>query len=199
MEQVYIADKEYNKANFKETPLKKGEYENCIFRDCEFSETDLSDFIFTDCVFDRCNISVVKMNKASFRDSIFQHCKMLGLHFVDCWQTYSSILPGYAASGATLTIFQLGGETIPDGAVLSPSPAVVAPLIWSTGSPQTSRRCRTSIDFSSAGILEGKETIQQAGDRLHQTLMDIASGTLTRCEPLAYVPPVMPYMLDVPF
>ena len=122
-----------------------------------------------------------------------------GLHFVDCWQTYSSIIPGYAASGATLTIFQLGGETVPAGAVLSPSPAVVTPLIWSTGNPQTSRRCRTSIDFSSAGILEGKESIQQAGDRLHWTLLEIASGTLTRCEPLAYVPPVMPYMLDVPF
>lgn len=125
--------------------------------------------------------------------------KVKGLHFVDCWQTYSSILPGYAASGATMVIFQLGGETLPAGAVLSPSPAVVTPLVWATGNPQTSRRCRTTIDFSSAGILEGKETIQQAGDRLHRLLLDIASGTMTRCEPLSYVPPVMPYMLDVPF
>ncbi len=122
-----------------------------------------------------------------------------GLHFMDSWQTYSSILPGFAASGATLTIFQLGGGTLPAGAVLSPSPAVVTPLIWSTGNPQTSRNCRSSIDFSSSGILEGRETIQQAGARLHRLLLDIASGTLTRCEPLAYVAPVMPYMLDIPF
>jgi altronate dehydratase large subunit len=122
-----------------------------------------------------------------------------GLHFMDSWQTYSSILPGFAAAGATLTIFQLGGETIPEGAALSPSPAVVAPLVWSTGNPQTSRRCRTSIDFSSAAVLDGEETIQQAGNRLHGLLLNIASGTMTRCEPLAYLAPVMPYTLDVPF
>lgn len=84
MEQSFICDKNFSKTNFKEIPLKKGEYECCQFQDCNFSETDLSGFIFTECQFVQCDISLVTTKNTIFRDSKFLNCKMLGLHFEDC-------------------------------------------------------------------------------------------------------------------
>ncbi|HVW59878.1 MAG TPA: pentapeptide repeat-containing protein [Puia sp.] len=54
-----ITDQTFEKKDFTEDPLKKGEYENCIFRHCNFSRSDLAEMVFID-------------------------CKMLGLHFEDC-------------------------------------------------------------------------------------------------------------------
>jgi uncharacterized protein YjbI with pentapeptide repeats len=84
MEQVFIVDKTYDKQNFTETPLKKGEYENCSFTGCDFSNTGLSDVYFVDCSFTGCNLSLATLNKTSFRDVKFKDCKMLGLRFDQC-------------------------------------------------------------------------------------------------------------------
>ncbi len=84
MEQTYSSDTEYRGRNFKMNPLAKGEFEDCLFLDCDFSECNLSDFVFTDCEFKFCNLSLVKLTKTTFRDVIFRNCKMLGLHFEDC-------------------------------------------------------------------------------------------------------------------
>ncbi len=84
MEQAYITDKKFNKIHGKESPLKKGYYENCSFYDCDLSEADLSDFKFADCEFIRCDLSLVKLSMTVFRDTDFKDCKMLGLHFEDC-------------------------------------------------------------------------------------------------------------------
>lgn len=74
----------YERVNFTESPLIKGEYENCSFNGCDFSYTDLSEMKFIDCSFKSCNLSLVKLIKTVFRDTQFIECKMLGLHFDDC-------------------------------------------------------------------------------------------------------------------
>ncbi|MCW3788639.1 pentapeptide repeat-containing protein [Plebeiibacterium sediminum] len=66
------------------TELVKGEYEDCIFKNCDFSEYNLSLFIFTDCEFVNCNLSNAALSDTAFRDVKFVNCKLLGVQFSDC-------------------------------------------------------------------------------------------------------------------
>ena len=110
-----------------------------------------------------------------------------------------SIFPGYAAAGAQLTIFQLGGGGIPERVVLDPSPAVVAPLLWATANPITYERCREGIDFYSGTVITGDESPEQVGERLVRLVVEIASGGLTHGETLDYADPAEIYRLDPVF
>lgn len=82
MKEAYVLDQTFEHSDFSE--LQKGEYENCIFRNCNFEYADLSAFSFNDCEFVGCNVSMVKLSQTAFRDVVFKECKMLGLHFNDC-------------------------------------------------------------------------------------------------------------------
>ena len=81
MEQVYIEEQTFDKINFEENPLAKGEYDSCVFQDCNFSNTDIAGVKFSKCVFTGCNLSLAKLTKTAFWDVKFKDCKMLGLHF----------------------------------------------------------------------------------------------------------------------
>lgn len=80
MKEIFIQDKTIETNDL----LTKGEYENCIFNNCNFAETDLSEFKFIDCKFNGCNFSLANLNKTVFRDVKFKDCKMLGLRFDSC-------------------------------------------------------------------------------------------------------------------
>jgi fluoroquinolone resistance protein len=80
----YTADKTFDKDNFTQTHLLKGEYENCVFNQCDFSNSDLSEIKFIDCEFKSCDLSLAKINRTAFRDVKFKECKMLGLRFDTC-------------------------------------------------------------------------------------------------------------------
>src|SRR5688572_14341554 len=92
MEQAYSHDKTFDRNDFTKTPLAKGEYENCTFKNCNFSDNDLSNFKFTDCEFVGCNLSLVKLNKTALQDAKFKDCKMLGLRFDTCAEFNLSFL-----------------------------------------------------------------------------------------------------------
>ncbi|MHB1415541.1 MAG: UxaA family hydrolase [Chloroflexota bacterium] len=128
-----------------------------------------------------------------------EHPRGKGLFFVDNWMNHLSIFTGYAAAGAQLTLFQLGGGGIPERTLLDPSPAVVAPLLWATANPNTYERCRDGIDFFSGTIIAGEETIEEAGERLLALVADVASGTLLRGETIDYTEPSEIYRLDPVF
>ena len=122
-----------------------------------------------------------------------------GLYFVDNWMSATSIFAGYAASGAELVIYQLGGGGARGNDLLHPTTAVVSPLMWTTANPKTLAMARTSIDFYSGTVIEGEETIEEAGGRLLQTVLEIASGTLTRVETIRHTDPTQIYLKDTPF
>ena len=84
MEQSFTRDRTFDKQDFTEKLLAKGEYDTCSFLNCDFSESDLSEIIFMDCVFENCNLSMAKLKKTALRDIKFHDCKMLGLQFGDC-------------------------------------------------------------------------------------------------------------------
>jgi altronate dehydratase large subunit len=122
-----------------------------------------------------------------------------GLYFVDNWMSISSIFAGYAASGAQLSIFQLGGGGWSGNDLLYNSTAVVAPLMYTTANPRTAAMAPASVDFYSGTVIEGKETIEEAGERLLQMVLDIASGTFTRVETMKYAEPTQIYLKDPAF
>jgi fluoroquinolone resistance protein len=83
---MIVEDESYSGVDFSTNPPKTGEYDGCIFTNCNLSHSDLTDFIFVDCTFDACNLSNAKLITTTIRDCIFKSCKLLGLHFEDCNQ-----------------------------------------------------------------------------------------------------------------
>ena len=122
-----------------------------------------------------------------------------GLHFVDNWMSHLSIFLGYAAAGAQILLYQLGGMSMRRGAIMGGGLGVVAPLLWLTANPKTYENAGNSIQFYSGTVIEGSETIAQAGDRLYQGVLDIASGTLSKVETIRYREPLMAYTKDPVF
>ena len=113
-----------------------------------------------------------------------------GLFFVDNWMGSFSIFAGYAAAGSNLVMFQLGGGGLTGRDLLEGSPSVVAPFLWCTANPKTYAMAEDNIDFYSGSVIESKEDPELAGERLYRTVIDIASGTLSRSETLVYTEPI---------
>jgi fluoroquinolone resistance protein len=84
MSQVFIEEKTFDKIDFTQTPLSKGEYEYCTFLNCNLSYTNLSEIKFLECEFSGCNISLAKLTQTALTDIKFKNCKMLGLDFSGC-------------------------------------------------------------------------------------------------------------------
>jgi uncharacterized protein YjbI with pentapeptide repeats len=80
MQKNYFTDKTFHREN----TIKSGEYESCIFNECNFLELDFSGSVFANCTFNSCNLSMVKLTKTAFREVVFKDCKMLGLRFDNC-------------------------------------------------------------------------------------------------------------------
>ena len=83
MEQLFI-EKTFDKIDFTQIPLSKGEYEYCNFVKCDFSKSDLSDIEFLECKFSGCNLSLIILNRTSLKDVKFKDCKMVGVNFGNC-------------------------------------------------------------------------------------------------------------------
>lgn len=122
-----------------------------------------------------------------------------GLYFVDNWMGSFSIFAGYAAAGCNVVLFQIGGGGLSGRTLLEGSPSAVSPFLWCTANPKTYAMAKDSIDFYSGAVIEGKEDLEQAGERLYQTVIDIASGTLSRSETLFYSDPIELYLEEPRF
>ena len=84
MHPKFISDKTFTGISYTLEALPKGEYDHCIFINCDFSESYLSTISFLDCEFIDCNLSMVKTKGATLKDVIFNNCKLLGVPFHDC-------------------------------------------------------------------------------------------------------------------
>ncbi|HPO76119.1 MAG TPA: UxaA family hydrolase [Thermoclostridium caenicola] len=117
--------------------------------------------------------------------------KESGLYFVDSWMSSTSLFIGYAAAGANMVIFQMGGGALPvDPPMPSVSTGLIAPILYTTGNPKTYKRAGDEIDFNCGTIIEKKETISQAGERLIQHIQKVASGMYTKMETWNYQDPI---------
>ncbi len=94
-----------------------------------------------------------------------------GLWVMDAPGFSPESLTGFAAAGAALMLFTTGaGNSYVDA---------LAPTIKISGHPGTAARLPEQIDFDAAGVLEGREALDEAGERLWRLVLDVASGTRT--------------------
>jgi altronate dehydratase large subunit len=118
-----------------------------------------------------------------------------GLFFVNSWMSSTSLFLGYASSGASLIIFQMGGAALPvEPSMPAIATGLVAPIFYTTGNPRTYKKAKDEIDFNSGTIIERKETMEEAGERLINKIQEIASGTFTKVETLNYQDSVQIYL-----
>jgi len=119
-----------------------------------------------------------------------------GLWFMDGWPASASLIPGLAAAGAVIPIFQMGGGSWPSDNPPFPqiSSSAVAPVFYSTGNPRAHKRLESNFDFGCGTVVEGKESLDEAGERLISKILSVASGECTKMETLRFAQPaLMPY------
>ena len=114
-----------------------------------------------------------------------------GLWLMDAWMSSYSLLPSFAAAGAQLLIYQLGGNELPpqDAPLSANSPGLVAPLLTISGNPRTAEVAGDYLDVSTGGGLLGTETLDAAGERILEEILRTANGRATRGETMAYPEP----------
>lgn len=108
-----------------------------------------------------------------------------GLKFMDSWMSSSALFVGFAASGATLTIFQIGGGAMPHQfPAPTASTGLIAPTLYATGNPRAWENGKDELDFNSSIVITQKRSVEEVGEMLAEKVCDIASGTMTQGETL---------------
>ena len=99
--------------------------------------------------------------------------KEKGCYFMDTPGHDVESICGMVAGGAQLVVFTTGRGT--------PTGNPIVPVIKVTGNPDTFKKMPDVIDIY-VGIIEKKETVEEAGKRIFETILEVASGLKTRSE-----------------
>lgn len=142
--------------------------------------------------------AIVKSGTSPIED-VIQYAERItapGLYFMDAWMSSLSLPTGYAASGAQLFLYQMGGQGIPGRAFPAPavSSGVVIPIMYLTGNSKTYERAQDTIDFNSGTVLEDLETMDDVSERLLNWVLKVASGAKTKAETINYDDPIELYL-----
>jgi altronate dehydratase large subunit len=89
------------------------------------------------------------------------------------------LLTGMAAAGANLIVFTTGRG--------APQGFPFVPVIKVTGNEITWQRMQDHMDLSVHGVMDGEESLKQAGRRIYESIVETASGTETKAEVSGYV------------
>ncbi len=99
-----------------------------------------------------------------------------GMHFMDTPAPAVESMTGLAAGGCQMILFATGvGNTIG---------SMVAPTVKITGNVNTARHLADDIDVDISDVLSANGDVQAVGNALFESVVGIASGTVTRSEVL---------------
>ena len=101
-----------------------------------------------------------------------------GLVVMDSPGREPEILTGLAAAGCNVIAFATGRG--------APQGFPFVPVVKLTGNALTWERMRDHMDLSVAGVIEGSESLPEAGERIVRRILDVASGERTRAEITGY-------------
>ena len=85
---------------------------------------------------------------------------------------------GMVGGGAQVVVFTTGLGT--------PTGNPIAPVIKITGNSYTAGSMADNLDADVSGILDGRETLDSAADRLFNDMLDVCSGRITAAERLGH-------------
>jgi altronate dehydratase large subunit len=102
-----------------------------------------------------------------------------GLVFMDSPGREPELLTGMATAGANLIVFTTGRG--------APQGFPFVPVVKVTGNEVTWSRLQDHMDLSVHGVMDGDESLKQAGNRIYEKLIETASGVETKAEVSGYV------------
>ena len=101
-----------------------------------------------------------------------------GLYLMDTPGREIDVLAGFTAAGAQVIVFTTG-RGVPQG-------FPIAPVIKVCGNPKTCEHLKCHIDIDVSSIIEGKESILEAGKGIFEEILKVASHKRTKAEILGY-------------
>jgi altronate dehydratase large subunit len=87
-------------------------------------------------------------------------------------------LTGMVAGGAQVVIFTTGRGT--------PTGCAIAPVIKVSTNSFTYQRMKDNIDFNAGTVIDGTESVRDAGERLFRLMQDVLNGIQTKSELLGH-------------
>jgi len=102
-----------------------------------------------------------------------------GLVMMDSPGREPELLTGMASAGANVIAFTTGRG--------APQGFPFVPVIKITGNKITMQKLSDHMDLDVSAVIEGKESIEEAGKRIFDDIIEVASGKLTKAEISGYV------------
>jgi altronate dehydratase large subunit len=104
------------------------------------------------------------------------HPTKKGLVYMDTPAHDIEQLTGMVAGGVQIVVFTTGRG--------NPLGTPIAPVIKITGNKDTYHKMRDNMDMDVSKVLQGKETVVEAGERIFEEVISVASGKVTKAEKL---------------